>query len=392
MKDKEPLFSIDYLMAFTGSIILRTVIQYKITLIPIYMLSLGFPKVQAGLAMTVFTISALVLRPVCGNLIDRYGRKSMLLLGILVFSISTAPVGLSQNLYFIYILQVFSGLSFSIQTVALTTIVTDLVPESRLTEGLGYFGLTASITQAIGPSLAAWSEGLAGYNLLFLSGSIAAGVSLISLIFIKYESQPSFRTNQIAAEEPEAPANQNFIDRIAERRALRPSLYMGSIALIGSATVTFLVPYSEEVGMSSIGLFFAARAAGIAASRILAGKLTEKINSKILICIGITGVITGTAGLSIFRSTIPLILIAFAYGFGYGMIHVLFNVAAVINTPKNRRAHANATYYLAMDAGVGAGSFLWGGIGDLLGLESIFPAASLLAIVVLIWFVFSRQK
>ena len=116
--------------------------------------------------MTVFTISALVLRPVCGNLIDRYGRKSMLLLGILVFSISTAPVGLSQNLYFIYILQVFSGLSFSIQTVALTTIVTDLVPESRLTEGLGYFGLTASITQAIGPSLAAWSEGLAGYNVI----------------------------------------------------------------------------------------------------------------------------------------------------------------------------------------------------------------------------------
>lgn len=391
MEKKVSVFSRDYIMAFATSVLLRLVVQFKITLIPIYMLYLGMSKVQAGFAMTVFTIFALISRPLNGYFIDKAGRKLTLFVGILLFLLSTVPFGFFKNLYILYLLQALSGFSFSIQTVALTTMVTDIVPEMKLTEGLGYFGLTASVTQALGPAIAVWSIDISGYPQLFLYAGISLVFALISLSFITYEKEGLSHLYKSDDTEHKTVKTNKLIDKLIERKALLPSAFIGCLSLTSSATTSFLVPYAQAEFISGIGLYYTARAVGLALSRIFAGKLEALFSKRTLISAGMLGIALGIGGLTYFRHVILLIILAFLYGMGFGLAHVLLNVSAVRNTPRNRRAFANATFYLAMDAGIGIGSVLWGAVGDFAGMGSIFLCAGIFTFGVLIWYTFSKH-
>jgi MFS family permease len=392
MEAEGRVFSKDYILAAITSVLLRLVVQYKVTLIPIYMLSLGMSKIQAGSAMTVFTFFALLSRPLSGNLIERSGRKTMLFAGIFLFALTTFPFGWIRNLYLLYLLQAVSGLSFSIQTVALTTIVTDIVPENKLTEGLGYFGLTASITQALGPALAVWSIGWTGYPLLFLYAGLSLVFALSSLNFITYERFAGSTPLDPGSQEIPEQGERSFLDRLVERRALLPSLLIGCLSVTTASTTSFLVPYAQAESINGIGLYFIARAVGLALSRIFAGRLCANIKRNVLLDLGVWGIIIGISGLSFFRSTSLLIVIAFLYGMGFGLSHVILNVWAVIETPRHRRAFANATFYLAMDAGIGIGSIVWGAIGDVAGMSSIFISAGIFTTAVFVWYKLLRIK
>ena len=396
MVKEEKLITTDYIMAFTASVVLRLVMQYKVTLIPLYMLSLGMTKAQAGFAMTVFTIFALILRPLNGILIDKYGRRTMLSLGIIIFAVSTAPFGVYGNMYFLYLMQALSGISFSIQSVALTTIITDIVPEKKLTQGLGYFGLTATITQALGPFLAVSSVNSVEYFNLFLIAGIFMISALIFAKLITYESKKIPADNHAdikeSTEDNSTTEKINFIDKLVERKALLPSALMGCLAFTTASTTSFLVPFAQAENIGSIGGYFIARAAGITVSRLFADRLESALGRRKVVGIGIIEIIIGVGGICLFRDIIPLMAVAFFYGMGFGLAHVLLNVSAVKNTPKNRRAYANATFYLMMDAGIGIGSVIWGTIGDYFGLANIFLSAAIFAASVFVWFLLSKIK
>ena len=385
MNQKTGLLSSDFILASSASFLLRMSMQFKVTLIPIYIISLGMTKVQAGFAMTVFTIFALVLRPFCGILIDKTGRKSMLIFGIVLFSVSTFPIGFSGNLYIIYLMQAISGIGFSIQSIALTTMITDIVPDNKLTEGLGYFGLTATLAQAAGPFMAASGTGTVSYKILFILAGITMFVSIISSLFISYEKSMIVTTGE--------DTNTNgLIDKIVERKALLPSMLMGCLSLAGASQMNFLVPFAQLKNISGIGMFFIGRAIGVLLSRLFVGRVERRYGTRPIIGVGITLVVIGIACISIFRVLPPLVIGALLFGIGFGAAHLLFNVIAVRNSPKNRRAYANATYYLAMDVGVGVGSSLWGAIGDFAGMEYIFIIAAIFTFAVLIIFKFSKIK
>ena len=136
------------------SFILRLGMAVMLTAVPLYDLSIGFSKTSAGIMMTVYTMSALVLRPLVGYLVDRYGRKTILSISIVLYALSMVMIAFTKSLPMLYISQSLNGIAFSAYSVALTTMITDIVPESRLTEGLGYYGLTATVAQALGPTLA----------------------------------------------------------------------------------------------------------------------------------------------------------------------------------------------------------------------------------------------
>ncbi len=387
MKKKNSLFTTDYNMAFTASLLMRLAMQYKITLIPLYMISLGYTKMQAGLAMTVFTIFALVFRPISGNLIEKTGRTKMLFTGMLFFSLTTLPFGFFGNITMLYLLQGVSGLSFSLMSIALTTIITDIVPEEKLVNGLGYFGLTATVTQALGPFLAIWSYKRFSFSELFLSAGLVMAAALISLKFITYEKDRSFRNTSDGGKADTADSpTRRFIDKIVERKAVAPSFIIGCLSMATASTTSFLVPYAEVEKISGIGIFFIARALGLTLSRVFAGQMIRMMGERRMISLAIGEMILGIGGVYLVRTTPLIFTIAFLYGMGFGLSHVLFNVAAVKKTNPSRRAFANATFYLFMDVGIGIGSVLWGGIGDLFGMGAIFPAAAVFTALVLLWF------
>ncbi len=353
MNKTEKLFTLDFYLVSIIGLLVRLAMFIKMTLQPLYLLDLFSSKTIAGAAMTVFTLSSIVLRPFSGRIIDKYGRKSIFTIGTLLFAVTTIPFGFVYNLPALFIFQALCGVGFSFQSVSSTTMVTDIVPQKRLVEGLGYYGLTATLAQAAGPAAALMLIDKTGYSPGFVIVGIIAAAAVIAAVFIRYESRPltSACKTLDACKEP-GEKTVRFISRIIEPKAAYASLFMGILALLSAAVSTFLVPYAKLVGIESIALYFTVRAAGVGFSRLFAGKVSKRFSEYTVLAAGLFAVFAGTLGILFVRSVYFLIPVALIYGLGYGFSSLLLNVGAVVKTTKKERAAANATFYLAMDAGI----------------------------------------
>ena len=123
---------------------------------------------EAGLAVGIFVIGALIARLICGKWIERIGRKRMLYAGLilsLVMSLLYLAVG---GIVFLLIVRFFHGIAFGIVSTTAGTIVADIIPKQRLGEGLGYFMLSVTLATAIGPFLGMVAIRQSGFGIVFV--------------------------------------------------------------------------------------------------------------------------------------------------------------------------------------------------------------------------------
>lgn len=106
---------------------------------------------EAGLASSIFVLGAVLVRPVAGRLIDRFGKKKMLVLGLFMFLVMLLFYFPVNNLPLLLAIRFLHGFSFGISTNATSTIAAHIIPASRRGEGMGYFATSTNLAMAIGP-------------------------------------------------------------------------------------------------------------------------------------------------------------------------------------------------------------------------------------------------
>lgn len=113
---------------------------------------------MVGLTTTVCTIASLILRPLLGGMLDRYGRRGLVLVGTLLFVLATLFCGMTGSFAVLLALRAVQGLGFSAHTTALNTWATDILPEERMAEGIGLYGPNRLHLHAIAPAPSACLE------------------------------------------------------------------------------------------------------------------------------------------------------------------------------------------------------------------------------------------
>jgi MFS family permease len=345
------------------------------TAIPLYIQSFGFSKAAAGLNATLYSLTALVFRPVMGSLIDKRGRRTMLLFSSGLFAASIlcfGAIGLVSSLALIYAMQIICGVAFSASSVSMTTICTDVIPQSRMTEGLGYFGLSSTLSTAIAPVIVlAVIEG-SGYRMNFWVIAALLFISLFPGTLIKYEKNAKPQQSAEVPFERELQRKPAWWENIVERNSLLSSGIMMLCSFAYASILTFLPTFAAAFSIADIGLTFTLLAIGQALVRIFVGKATERLGKMRILYISFLLYFIGLFGIFIFRSPLLLAVLGFSTGAGFGAINTVLNTAAVVRAPQARRGAANATFYMFMDIGVGIGSALWGMVADAMGVQWIY--------------------
>ncbi|MDE6689545.1 MAG: MFS transporter, partial [Prevotella sp.] len=110
-------------------------------LLPLY-LSETFcaTKDVIGLVLSGYTITALILRPFSGYVVDTFPRKQVLMICFTAFAIFFAGYLAASTLLLFAIVRTIHGGPFGALTVANSTVAIDVVPSSRRNEGIGYYG------------------------------------------------------------------------------------------------------------------------------------------------------------------------------------------------------------------------------------------------------------
>ncbi|MHA1459596.1 MAG: MDR family MFS transporter [Promethearchaeota archaeon] len=191
----------------------------------------GVGATEVGFLFMVFAGGSLIGSTIGGALADKFGRRSMLLLGLISSGIGSILMGLVDNLYIFFILGAFLGILGDLGGPARQAMVVDLLPQEKHTEGFGLLRVFVNLSATIGPMLGVfiYSESQS-YMLLFVGDAVSSLITALIVFLVIPETKPEKRE-----EKPE----ESVINTLkGYKEVFKDSLY---IIFLAVSAITVLV-------------------------------------------------------------------------------------------------------------------------------------------------------
>ncbi|MGI6707382.1 MAG: MFS transporter [Clostridia bacterium] len=359
--------------------------------LPLYINDMKGSNALAGLIMAAFPISALLARPFTGNFVDKRGRRVSLILGTGLFAAMSILYSFSYTFLILFIVRFIHGVGFSLNSTTTGTVIADVVPESRLSEGIGYNGLAMTIAVAIGPVVGLRMVKDFSYLMLFITLGVLGVVTFLLTFGINYDEkkkaqklEQSSGEEKSEAERKTSQGKSSIWSSLLEISAVPTSLVMMLVSSTYIGVSSFLPGYAKMRGIEDISIFFVIYAAGFFVARLFTGKLAGKKGANTLVLPGMIVMIVSMLLLAWANSMPVFLFTAALYGFSYGIVQPVLNTLVFKLAPEDRKGAANATFYCAMDLGIGGGSILWGIVAEALGFSYIFVFSALCVLIGLV--------
>jgi len=170
-----------------------------IPIFPFYIEKLGASGSHLGLLVATSAFLEFVFAPIWGSVSDRAGRKPVLILGMVGYSLSSLLLGLSTQLWMLFASRGLSGILSSATLATAMAYIGDSTSEEDRGGGMGMLGAAMGLGVILGPGLGGY---LAGSS-LSMPFFIAAGLSLVALLLILFllpESLPAEARERSGAE------------------------------------------------------------------------------------------------------------------------------------------------------------------------------------------------
>lgn len=152
---------------------------------------------QAGIVLGTFSAFGLIGSLIGGALTDKFGRKSLILFGLVFSAISTLSLGLVNEFAVLLPLAVVVGLLSNMAGPAHQAMVADLLPEDKRQEGFGILRVVANMSWIIGPTIGGFIANRSYFALFVLDAVISCIVAVIVFRYVP-ETKPE------STEEPES--------------------------------------------------------------------------------------------------------------------------------------------------------------------------------------------
>ncbi|MCM3743695.1 MFS transporter [Sporosarcina luteola] len=384
MNHKEPIWTKPFISLFLTNLSVFIVFYGLVSTLPLYAIdALSRTDEEAGLLMTIFLVSAIIVRPFSGKLLDIAGKRKMLLISLFFYLICTILYYFITPFGGLLALRFFQGIWFSIVTTAAGSLAADIVPKTRRGAGLGYFVMSTNLAVVIGPFIALFIIQTYSYDVLFILMSVLMTIGALMALLIP---------------EPETVRNENKSKRFTwndlfEKRAMPIAFLASLIAFSYASVLSYLSIYAQEKGLLALAsFFFVVFAAVMLITRPFTGRIFDEKGSAYIL---IPGFLLFSFGLFIlsFMSSPGLFLIAGAFvGLGYGALVPSMQTLAIQSTTHQRSGYATATFFTLFDSGLAVGSYVLGIVAVQMGYRNVYLLSSLLVIAVLALYILVIRK
>ena len=148
----------------------------------LYAAAMGIPAWQIGVILGIQLISVVLVKPLMGVLSDRWGRRAIILPGLLLGAVSVALLPAGRDVFVLSLLSLLYGVAFATVTSATSALVADLTQNGQYGASIGVLRTVMDVGQTIGPVMtgaliAAW-----GYGAAF--PALATVLGLSALVFL----------------------------------------------------------------------------------------------------------------------------------------------------------------------------------------------------------------
>ncbi len=346
--------------------------------IPDMMRDFDLDPTAVGLIITVFTLPGIVLAPLVGILADRYGRRAVLLPSLVIFGVFGGLCALAPDFHFLLALRFVQGVGAAALGMLATTLIGDMYHGRDLATAMGYNAAVLSIGTASYPALGGLL-GMLGWRAPFLLHLSA--LPLAWLLARKLQVKPMEKGEPFMTYIRSACRHMNTPATLG----LLATTFAAFILLYGPV-ITFypiLLDQRFEASPVAIGLIISSASvfAGMGASQL--GRITVVVSEAWLIRLGCVLYAACFALTPFLGDKWLLILPMCLFGLAQGATLPSMTTLLSRMAPNRYRAGYMAMYGTLLRLGQTVGPLLAGGVHAWLSLDSVFLAASLLALAML---------
>ncbi len=169
----------------------------SMTVIPLYVITLGGDEFFSGLQGTAFFISGLILRFYFGPMADRRGRKIPLLIGAFVFATTPLLLLIVSSYWMLIPIRIYQGIGLAAFLSSGSSFVADIVPGERLGTYVGAYRLVITLALLTGPAAAQLVINNYGFAACFLLTFLTGFGAVILLSFLNAPPLPGSNETSI---------------------------------------------------------------------------------------------------------------------------------------------------------------------------------------------------
>ncbi|TCN26151.1 MFS transporter [Mesobacillus foraminis] len=152
---------------------------------PAIMNELNLSGTVVGYMVASFAVTQLIVSPVAGRWADMFGRKIMIIIGLLFFSISEFLFGIGQTVEVLFLSRVLGGVSAAFIMPAVTAFIADITTVQTRPKALGYMSAAISTGFIIGPGIGGFLAEIHSRLPFFFAAGFALFAALLSLITLR---------------------------------------------------------------------------------------------------------------------------------------------------------------------------------------------------------------
>lgn len=374
-----PLLTRDFVLASLAYffVFLSIAVFY---LFPLYLDQFHPTKSRLGLIMGIHSVTAILVRPLFGSIMDKKGGRKVAMAGLLLMTASIPGFYFVQDAgYLALFLRAVNGIGWGVATTAIMAICSELAPPERMAHSLGIIGSAGIVAGALGPTMAEEIYRRYSFDSVFTLGLLMLAAALICVYGIH-----------------EAP-------RTAMEQRLKHSVSFGGYPIwilviiaampiahgaVRGAVLNFIALFGASIGFGRVAPFFLAFSAAAIVTRLGIGDISDRYGRKRVILPSALLIGLNLFWISSIRSYPWFLISGFVAGFGQGLIFPALSTYVIDFMGRENKGLALGLYLSLFDVGMGLGSPLFGWISDVAGYRPMYAIAGGLIIVLTLIFSF----
>ena len=381
------IFNRYFILLFITSVCFCFASEMLNVVLPLYVTEdLGKTASVCGLMTTFYTVASAVCRPVSGLFADKLTRRIVMVAGCGLYAIGIFLCGFIPMLAIAFCCRILQGIGYSAASTANVAASNDVTPKDKLSEGVGYFGISHTLPSIFGPIIVTALISSIGNRRTQYVIAAACVLAAVLALCANYEKKPNY-VRDVPAETERAHKGA-FI----ERTAVIPSLIQFGSLFFTSSLMVFSTLFfaAQKLPASHLSAYLTTTGVSILVVRTLLSRFVGRVNPLVLLIPAWIAGIAECLLLPCINSVIASIAMGVLFGCVHGIVWMTNGALAVSRAAPQRRGAANGTFYLAFDAAIGIGAAVWGRFIDVLGYAGTYKITAcgyaLMAVVSIIIF------
>lgn len=384
MAEKRPIWTKSFINISISTFFIFVVFYALLTFTPLYVLNdLGGTATEGGLAVSAFLLSAIIMRFFAGMILEKFGKKKILIFSLFLFTVSTVLYVFVGSFTVLLLLRFFQGIWFSLLTTVAGAIAADIIPPERRGEGLGYYGIAMNLAVVAGPFIALSLQPYVSSQAIFVILSVIMIIGFFCALAVQVDEGSFVKQEK----------HKLTINDFLEKKSMPIATVGFFISFAYASILTFISVYAESLGLiKAASFFFVVYAIAMLLVRPFSGRIFDAMGPGVVIIPSIIVFGIGLISLSFTASSWMLLLSGALVGLGYGTLLPSFQTLAIQAADKHRSGYATGTFFAFYDSGIAIGSVSLGLVAGFAGYSNLYLMLGIFVILIVFYYSWIMSK